>query len=104
MTRLVGFSAQASERNGAIAAAVGLSTAEVAALFCEGSAADALLRGSSGGDGGVQLKELAAVLQRVQDGATGVVFPRQHDKYPANLHRIATVQNLDHQIGEVRQT
>lgn len=30
---------QASERNDAIAAAVGLSTAEVVALFCEGSAA-----------------------------------------------------------------
>ncbi len=95
MTRLTDslLVAQASERNDAIAAAVGLSTAEVAALFCEGGAAadTVLLKGSSGGDGGLQLKELAAILQRVQDGATGVAFSRQHDRYHVdftlNCHR-----------------
>ena len=65
---------QASARNGAIAAAVGLSAAEVAALFSDGCAADGALHATGGGErGGLQLQQLAAVLQRVQDGATGVL-------------------------------
>lgn len=69
--------AQAAARNGAIAEAVGLSAEEVGALFDDGS-------GGSGGpsDGNtahrsLQLQELAEVLQRVQDGATGAPCLRQ---------------------------
>lgn len=65
--------AQAAARNGAIAEAVGLSAEEVGALFDDGSGSCAAANETNTAHRTLQLQELAEVLQRVQEGATGAL-------------------------------